>query len=270
MKELFLATFRLYQGTLRATIRSFLQSWVIAIAVVLFAIVMIAAVSVASLLGMLGGFLLGAVNAILIGATLSLVEQVVVTRRRVGFEDIWSSFGQYFWDVVGVGFVLWVPLMLLERGMAGNPNGPVLVAAVFFLLFLVLNPAPEIIYQVRHDSPLDVIRRSYEFVVENWIEWFLPLAIVLAPFGLPFVFGVSSRMGRLGGLDFVQFLSLPFAVLGAWLEYLGLPDRVVFLLGLLLTPPGAVAMMIFRGHLFAALHGSSRRQRLFRAKMEIQ
>ncbi len=269
MSELLRATLLLYQEAIRATLRSFLQCWMIAIAVVVFAVLMMMTVFIAAPLGLLGGFILGAVNALLIGATLSLIQQAVVGVRRLGFQDIWSSFGQYFWDVIGVGFVLWIPVMLLERGMAGNPNGPFLVAAVFFVLFLVLNPAPEIIYQVRHDSPLDVMRRSYEFVLDNWLEWFLPLAVVLAPFGLSFFFGISSRVGRMAGLDFFQLLIFPFTVLGAWLEYLGLPDRAVFILGLILTPPAAVAMMIFRGHLFAALHGSSRRQRLFKAKMEV-
>jgi len=37
------------------------------------------------------------------------------------------------------------------------------------------------------------------------------------------------------------------------------------LLVLVLTPSAAVVMLIFRGHLFAALYGSSRRQRLFQS-----
>ena len=44
------------------------------------------------------------------------------------------------------------------------------------LIFILLNPAPEIIYQVQHDSPLDVFKHAYEFVLENWIEWFFPWA----------------------------------------------------------------------------------------------
>ncbi len=147
--------------------------------------------------------------------------------------------------------------------MAANPNGALIVAAIFLLLFILLNPAPEVIYQVRHDSPLDVLRESYEFVLENWIEWFLPLAIVIAPLGLSFFFGLSSRMGRGVGLDFFQVLILPFMLLTAWLGYLGVPPEAGWLL-LLVTPPVAVAMLLFRGHLFAALHGSSRRQRMFR------
>ncbi len=147
-------------------------------------------------------------------------------------------------------------------------NGPFLAAAIFMLLFILLNPAPEVIYQARPQSPLDVIRESYEFVLENWIEWFLPLAVLVAPLGLSFFFGISGRLGRGAGLDFFQVLVLPFTLLTAWLGYLGLPETAGSALVMLLTPPLAVAMLIFRGHLFAALHGSSRRQRMFRGRME--
>lgn len=260
------ATVQLYQDALRATLQSLVRGWVIAVAVVIFAGLMVVATSFAAPLGIFGGFILGAVNALLIGSTLNLIEQAVRGARRLAFHDIWDSFGQYFWDVIGLGFLLWVPMMLLEKGMTANPNGAFLAAAIFLLLFILLNPAPEVIYQVRHDSPLDVIRESYEFVIDNWIEWFLPLAIVVAPLGLSFFFGISGRLGRGAGLDFFQVLVLPFTLLTAWLGYLGLPAAASSGLVLLLTPLVAVAMLIFRGHLFAALHGSSRRQRLFQGK----
>ncbi|MGH7255772.1 MAG: hypothetical protein ACREI3_08345 [Nitrospirales bacterium] len=269
MTEFVRATLRLYQETLRATGRSFVHGWIIAVAVVGFAGLMVLALFIAAPLGLAGGFLLGAVNALLIGAMLNLIEQGLSGTRRIRFEDIVGSFGHYFWDVIGVGFVLWIPVMVLERAMAGHPNGYVIVTAIFFLLFVILNPAPEVIYQVRHDSPLDVIRRCYEFILDNWFEWFLPLAIVLAPFGLQFFFDISSGLGRMGGLDFFRLLTFPFAVLSSWLGYLGLPDRVASLIVFLLTPPALVLMLLFRGHLFAALNGSSRRQRLFQARMEL-
>lgn len=261
-------TLRLYQGALRATWQSLVRGWIIAVAVVIFAALMVVATSIAAPLGLVGGLILGAVNAVLIGATLGLIEQAVTGQRHLTFADIWGSFGQYFWDVIGLGFVLWVPMMLLDKGLEANPNGPFLAAAILLLLFIFLNPAPEVIYQVRHDSPLDVIRESYEFVMDNWIEWFLPLAVVVAPFGLSFFFVVTERVGRGAGLDFFQVLVLPFTLVTAWLGYLGLPDKVSSVLVILLTPLAAVAMLIFRGHLFAALHGSSRRQRLFQGQFE--
>jgi hypothetical protein len=263
MMKILTMTMELYRGAFRATIQSCLRCWMVAIAVVLFALGMVVMTSVAAPLGMLGGFILGAVNALLIGATLALTEQAVSNSRALGFQDIWESLGRYFWDVMSVGFVLWIPIMVLEKGMEANPYGPFLGAAVFLLLFIVLNPAPEVIYQIRHESPLDVLRESYTFIMENWIEWFLPLAVLVAPLGVSFFFGISGRLGRGAGLDFFQVLILPFTFLSAWLDYLGLPSSASSVLVLVLTPPVAVFMLIFRGHLFAALHGSSRRQRLY-------
>lgn len=266
MPEVLRMALRLYQGALRATWQALVRGWITAVAVVIFAALMVGATSIAAPLGLVGGFFLGAVNALLIGATLGLVERAVLGRSRLSVADIWASIGQYFWDVIGLGFVLWVPMMLLDKGLEANPNGQFLAAAILLLLFIFLNPAPEVIYQVRHDSPLDVIRESYEFVVDNWIEWFLPLAIVVAPFGLSFFFGITGRVGRGAGLDFFQVLVLPFTLVTAWLGYLGLPDQVSAVLAILLAPLAAVAMLIFRGHLFAALRGSSRRQRLFQGR----
>ena len=125
---------------------------------------------------MIGGFLLGAVNALLVGATLSLIEQSILSARALDIPGHFGSFGHYFWDVIGIGFVLWLPLMALDLSMQTNPYGQLISYARFLLIFLLLNPAPEIIYQVRHDSPLEVLKTSYEFVLENWIEWFLPFA----------------------------------------------------------------------------------------------
>ncbi len=266
MSEIIHATLRLYQEALAATVQSFTRCWLITIAAVMFAALMVLVTLVAASLGMLGGFLLGAVNALLIGATLSLIEDAVRRPRRLLFRDIWASFGHYFWDVIGVLFVLWIPVMILERGMAGNPNGPFVTSAVLLLLFILLNPAPEVMYQVRHDTPLDVMKESYEFILENWIEWFLPLVVVLAPLGLTFFVGLSSRLGRAAGLNFFEFLLLPAEVLITWLRYLGLPGQASLTLVILLTPPLAVLILLFRGHLFAALHGSSRRQRLFKGR----
>ncbi len=271
MSDLVTTTMQLYRDALRATGRSLMRGWLTIIAVVAFAIVLALAARIAAPLGIAGGFLLGAVNALLVGATLSLIEQSLRGTRTLTVRDVAQSVGHYFWDVIGVGFVLWLPLMALDMGLRANPYGQFLLYAVMLLLFILLNPAPEIIYQVRHDSPLDVFKSSYEFVLENWIEWFLPFAvllipILLAPFGLRSFFDLASRLGRGAGLDFFQILVLPFTMLGGWLAYLGIPPEAASLFILVMTPPLAVAMLLFRGHLFALLHGSSRRQRLFKSK----
>jgi hypothetical protein len=217
---------------------------------------------------MAGGLLLGAVNALLVGATLRLIEQSLSAARTMQVSDVTGSFGYYFWDVIGVGFVLWLPTMVLDMGMQANPYGQFLSTAFLLLVFILLNPAPEVIYQVRHDSPLDVFKTSYDFVLDHWVEWFLPFAVlalpvVLSPSGLREFFSLSSRGGRGGGLDFFQILLLPFTLVGGWLSSAGLDPDVQWILLLMFTPPVAIAILLFRGHLFALLRGSSPRQRMF-------
>jgi hypothetical protein len=266
------ATLELYRTVLRKTWQSIRRGWLTMVAVVVFVVILLFTAQLAGSLGMAGGFLLGAVNALLVGATLSLIEQSVTFARALTVKDLFDSVGHYFWDVIGVGFVLWLPLMALDVGTSSNPYGQFLSYAVLLLMFLLLNPAPEVIYLVRHDSPLDVIKSAYEFVMENWIEWFLPIAfllipIILSPLGLQSFFSLSSRAGRGAGLDLFQILLFPLTILGAWLDYAGIPSTVSWYVILLLTPPLAVAMLLFRGHLFASLSGTSRRQRQFASQL---
>lgn len=266
--DLFRATVLLYRHALIKAARSFVRCWMIAVAVVIFMVLLTLAGASVGRLGLLGGFLMGAANALLVGATLSLIEDAVLNVRPIRFQDIWASFGKYFWDVIGVLFILWVPMMLLERGMAANPQGPVITSLIFLLLFIILNPAPEVIYQVRHGSALDIIRESYEFVVENWIEWFLPLVVLAFPLLLAFVKNPTGHVIWAGGLSFAQLVFFPWMVLNSWLASLGVPADLRWILVLVVTPALAVFLLLFRGHLFAGLHGTSRRQRMFRLKSE--
>ena len=266
MSEFVPATLQLYRHALLATWRSLPRNWLLVPAVMILAVLMYVVTGVAMAFGMLGGLLLGVANAFVVGAFFGLLEQAVVGVRPMVWRDLWDVAGSYFWDVITVGFIVWVPLQILELGMQANPYGPAIVSAVFLLLFILLNPVPELIYQGRSGASLEILKDSYEFVLENWIEWFLPLAVVFAPFGLSFFFSMSSRSGRLIGLDFFQLLGLPFAVLSQWFQYLGLSSSMAVILVLCLTPVGAVLMMLFRGHLYKALTGSSRRQRLFQRR----
>jgi hypothetical protein len=268
MATLVTATVHLYRQALLATGRSLARSWIVIGALIVFALLFIGATRVAAPLGMIGGLILGAVNALLVGAMLRLIEISLHGTRTIQFTDVTESVGHYFWDVIGIGFVLWLPVMALDIGMQSNPYGQFLSSAFFLLVFILLNPAPEIIYQVRHDSPLDVFKTAYEFVMEHWMEWFLPFAVlflplILSPSGLLEFFSLSNRGGRGAGLDFFQLLLLPFTLMGGWLSSIGIDSDDQWVVLLILTPPVAVAILLFRGHLFALLHGSSRRQRLF-------
>jgi hypothetical protein len=273
MVELLSATLHLYRQALQATWRSLMRSWVTVAALIGFALLFVGAARIVGSLGMIGGVLLGLVNALLVGATLRLIEQSLSAARTIQLTDVTESFGHYFWDVIGVGFVLWLPMMALDMGTQANPYGGFLSAAVMLLLFLLLNAAPEVIYQIRHDSPLDVFKASYEFVLEHWIEWFLPFAIlalpiVVSPSGIQEFFNLSTGIGRGAGLNFFQLLLLPFTLIGGWMSYVGLDPDAQWIFLLLLTPLVATTALLFRGHLFALLRSSTRRQRMFAHRIE--
>ncbi len=269
MTEFVSATLQLYRQTWLATWRSLTRNWLLVPAVVILTVLLYVATGMAMAFGMLGGLLLGVANAFAVGALLGLLEQAVLGARPMIWRDLRDAAGRYFWDVITVGFIVWVPLQILELGMQANPYGPAIVSAVLLLLFILLNPIPELIYQGRSGASLEILKDSYDFVLENWVEWFLPVAVVFAPFGLSFFFSISSGSGRLPGLDFLQLLGLPFAVLSQWFQYLGLSSSIAGVLVLCLTPVGAVLMMLFRGHLYKALTGSSRRQRLFQRRQSL-
>ncbi len=268
MPGFFHATVRLYHQSLLAALQSLQQSWILIPVLLVFTLGFVLVTSLIAPMGMVGGLLLGAANALIIGSTLSLTEEAVCGGRRLQWQDVPQSLGQYFWDVISVGFLVWFPLLFLEMGLQANPYQPLIASAVFFLMFLLLNPVPEIIYQSRKGSAFEIVQESYEFVLENWIEWFLPVAIVLAPFGLSFFGQISSQAGRRGGLDFWSLITLPFSILSQWLSLLGLSSETSFFIVLIFTPIAAVFTLLFRGHLFAALHGSSRRQRMFQNRMQ--
>lgn len=273
MVELLSATLHLYRQALQATWRSLMRSWVTVAALIGFALLFVGAARIVGSLGMIGGVLLGLVNALLVGATLRLIEQSLSAVRTIQLTDVTESFGHYFWDVIGVGFVLWLPMMALDMGTQANPYGGFLSSAVMLLLFILLNAAPEVIYQIRHDSPLDVFKASYEFVLEHWIEWFLPFAllalpIVVSPSGIQEFFNLSTGIGRGAGLNFFQLLLLPFTLIGGWMSYVGLDPDAQWIFLLLLTPLVATTALLFRGHLFALLRSSTRRQRMFAHRIE--
>jgi hypothetical protein len=273
MVKQLLVAFELYRQALRKTWQSLLRGWITIIAVITFLFLLLLAQQIAAPLGMAGGFLLGAVNALLVGMTLSLIEQGISYTRTITVRDVFDSFGHFFWDVISVLFVLWIPLMVLDMGTEHNPNGTLISYAVMLLIFILLNPAPEVIYQMPHDSPLDIFKRAYEFVLENWIEWFLPMALLLlplvaAPGGLKSFFLLSQRVGRGAGLDFSQILIFPFMILGSWLSSFGVDPALAQYLILLFTPPLAVAILLFRGHLFASLSRTSHRQRQFASQLK--
>jgi hypothetical protein len=225
-------TLALYRRTLARAAALTVRNWPVLGSLFVYAGIMSAALALAPLLGIVGGFLVSLVWAGCVGSFLYLVEMMVRT-SRVTLDDFRRSAGAYLWDVVGVTFVLWIALRLLTPMLATIPQGPVLLFALNLVILVFFNAVPELIYLGRCSS-LELLGQSYVFIGDNWIEWF-PVTMALG-----------------GVVLLVAALPMPPA-----LEWLKL--AVVALL--------VAYTMVVRGLLFLELQGSSRRARAFRHRM---
>ncbi|HEX9443610.1 MAG TPA: hypothetical protein VGA73_05795 [Candidatus Binatia bacterium] len=234
--EIVLATLWIYRVALRRTVELLAANWGIIFAPLAYSLILSAAATLAAPLGIVGGFIVTAATAACASSGLFLIQNIV-RAGRVSLGDFTRGFSVYLWDILGIAFILWIPMMLLSEAAAATPQGPVIVFLVQLLLYIILNPVPELIYQTR-TSGIALLSASYEFIVENWIEWFAPnVAIGVAAYWL------------------MRWLDIPAAYLPPFFRFFFLFS--VF--GLLLT-----FLMIFRGLLFSELNDTTRRSRAYR------
>jgi hypothetical protein len=189
-------------------------------------------------LGIIGGLIMGIVLAACASSGLHLIENVV-RMNKATLQDFTRGFSVYLWDILTIAFIFWIPMRLLAQVAFTTPNGPLLYFGVQILLYVIFNPLPELIYQARV-SGLALLSGSYQFIVENWVEWLFPNLLI----------GVAGYLLR----SFVYQLVVPMPF---FLQYF----LVEAAFGLFLT-----FLMIFRGLLFAELHGTTRRSRVYRYK----
>ncbi|MHB8878384.1 MAG: hypothetical protein ACYC8T_32210 [Myxococcaceae bacterium] len=185
-------------------------------------------------LGALGGLALALAFDAVASCYLYFTGEVVAL-SRVSLKEFRKSIGAYFWSVMNLLFVIWIVNFVLGLLLAGSPQAGVVRAAEGLLILALLNPAPEVIYLRGTRNGMETIQRSVKFVQENWIEWFVPNLLVL---GLAYL-AATRVLPQLGAAAI-----LALAAAGALLH----------------------VFMVFRGHLFKALDGTSHRQRMYRQR----
>jgi hypothetical protein len=263
MRDIFDDLAALYRDAFTETLRSLKRAWIGVVAIYVYAVALRLVETMVGMVpqALVAGLLLSLADAVAVGAVLALLQRAV-GRETLGMIDVRDAVGAYVWNVLAVGFILWLPFALLAQvAPLGVFAGASLLAAVF------LNPLPEVIYQTRGASPLEDLGESARFVQQQWIEWFLPILIVAAPLSAIVFAAPESTLVLRGGLSFGRFLLLPTLLVYRVTALLGIPLAASAWLVQLGTPVLSFALLLFRGHLFAALSGSSRRQRLFRRRV---
>ena len=249
------ATLHLYKKVALETWQKIQRAWWVALLPLLYAVVFFVIALFASQLGIVGGFIMGFALAMCTGSYLYFIAEVV-NGNRVQPRELVDSWRPYFGSVISILFFLFILSFLLDRLVVPSPSSQTVLAIINLVLLIILNPVPEIIYQGRSDG-FAMLQESLDFLWENGVEWFVPLL----------------------GLAFISFVILPLPILTAPLEIgrLSIPMLIGehFLsgspLGLVFAALSAAilyVMMVFRGLLFRELSGSSRRQRIYRSRLE--
>jgi len=234
------ATLWVYAAALRRSWKCLLKNWVVSCATWAYATLLSIVGTVVVSLGILGGLLLGLASQACISSGLYLIKNIVDS-GRADFNDFIKGFTVYFWELLRIAFILWIPMRLLAMVLVSVPNGGLILTLIQIAVYILLNPVPELIYQTR-SSGLELISDSYNFIVENWLEWLLPNFII-----------------TLAGYSILQILSVITTGLPGLLQLFVLAVGM----GLCLT-----YFMIFRGFLFAELYGTTRRSRAYRYKAQ--
>lgn len=234
------ATLWLYRTALRRSWESLLKNWVVSLAPWAYAAILSGVAAVAAPLGLLGGLILGVAMQACISSALYLIKNIVES-GRANFRDFINGFTVYLWELLGIAFILWIPMRVLAMALASATNGALIFALIQIAVYILLNPLPELVYQTR-SSGLALIGDSYNFVVENWLEWFVPnVLLTIAGYLIVQVFAAVTS-----GLPGALQIFITAVGMGLCLSY----------------------FMIFRGFLFAELYGSTRRSRAYRYKVQ--
>lgn len=204
-----------------------------------------------ALQGFAGGMILGLVHT-LIAANYYCLIRHAINKEKIVFADLWSETIAIFPSVLNVLFALWI-IALLGGGLLNNAFAS---AAVNLVLFIVLNPLPEVAY-LRGGGFTQAAEESYYLIRDNALEWFLPFTVFFGPLFLRSSFAeFTFIVSQINLIDFWRvYLGIMLGILqssGELFYGLGLP------VALLLTH----FMMVFRGNLFLRLSTSTRRKRI--------
>jgi len=206
--------------------------------------------------GLVGGFALALIHAVLVGTYLALLEETVnATSRHLRVDDLHGNMGRYFNEVIFVLFIFFLaelPLVLIA------PLRPALLVLIPAAT-IAFNPVPEMIYLSRSEPGLPVLRASMRFVSNNWPEWFGAHMLLWFPV---LALGLAGWLHPMEAVDAMGWFGPFFSIVESGilaLKVLGTGVAGCTVFGLLFM--FSHFFMLFRGYLFKELNTSSRRSR---------
>ncbi|WP_026477011.1 hypothetical protein [Alkaliphilus transvaalensis] len=245
--EIFQDLYHTNLTVLKNSINSIRKNWGIVLTGIFYIFATIFLYYILRFFWILAGLVLLIATSALISNYLHLLEGII-RRNRITMQDFKEGFGIYLRKVWGLLFLFYVAQLaytLLAEPIISTFIHPLLARnLMMFIVFIVLNPIPEVLYQ-KYYSPWESISYSFEFIKDNWIEWYIPNIIFI---GLMYLLTGELISGVINYYAPVNLLARG--------------GIVTYLLGQVLFS----FMMIYRGYLFETLSTSNRRKRLFMRK----
>ncbi|MFS8541115.1 MAG: hypothetical protein LOD89_03380 [Tissierellales bacterium] len=193
-------------------------------------------------LSLLAGIIFAIVSSSLISNFLYLLSNIINT-NRITLQNFKDGFTYYLWEIYGVFFLIWIASYLLSAisGILGWQSG-YFVNLLRIIALILLNALPETIYQKNY-SVYENVLYTFEFIKENWINWFLPNIIFFA------------ALYFLTDTIYTELFTI----------YIGLPGEISLesIIRYIIAQSIFSFMMIYRGYLFKLLSTSTRRKRMF-------
>ncbi len=259
------ATLTIYRHAARETVEKLGKGWWIALLPLLYTPLIILTATFFGRRGFVGGLLVGLVMALCTSSYLYFIDGVV-HGQRVQLQELLGSWRPHFGSVISILFFLML-IRLLFSVLPGGAGSQALYVLVHLILPVLLSPVTEVIYQGQTEG-WTMIQESFEFLRDSGVEWFVPLV------------GLAAAVSILGGfppIDLSSSLLFPLDILAMPMQ-LGRPTLLPFGIGFWNSSTEIIwavgcsfflyLVMVFRGLLFRALASGTRRQRIFRSRLD--
>lgn len=232
------------------TIKSISKNWMIVFTGIIYTILNIAIFSLVNIfltgfLSILSGIIIAIITAAFISNYLYLLFNII-NYDRINIQIFKDGFKYFLWKIYGVLFIAYLGSYLLSivNSMLGNLSF-IINMLIYLGIFVVLNPLPETIYLKSYGS-WESVQSTFEFMGENWFNWILPNVIFLG--AIYFITGNILTNVFTTHLSFNMVFSIR--------------NIILYIIG-----QGLFSFtMIYRGHLYKLLSGSTRRKRMFMNK----
>jgi hypothetical protein len=249
----------LYRRVTLEAARRAVAAWPAALALPVYAVILVVAIIALGPLGFIGGLLVGLMMAACWSSYLDLISQAVAgSKIRIRWDDFKRTFLARFSDVISVMFAFWI-ISFLTTPLTQGPSGPAVAGIIGFATAFFFNAVPELLYQ-GHSRSFALLMDSGRFMFRFPVVWLLP-NVVFAAVAL-WAAGLLQQISH-PAEGLIVFGSV-FSGAGLLRIFAGIPRW-----SLPLALIGVHYVMIFRGILFRELvsGGGNARLRAFQAKM---